>query len=425
MRRRPLNSRLTGLVLLTLAVGLVGGFLLGQQVSLMVTPQVEVPRDTRAEFELMAEAWRTIEREYVDQEAVVPRRMAHGGIEGMVETLGDPGHTRFLTPDMAERHLDQLRGRFEGIGAYVEMRDGQVVIVAPMDSSPAQEAGLKAEEIILGVNGEDVTDLPLEEVVDRVLGPAGTEVTLTVLNPVTEEEREVTLERAEIHLELVAWQRVPETELAYVRISAFSAGATEQLGHALGEIEEEGIVGLVLDLRDNPGGILGEAVGVTSRFVESGNVVLRRDAASEVGEEAVREDIQAVDLPMVALINGGTASAAEIVTGALQDYERAATVGSTTFGAGTVLNRFPLADGAVVLLAVEEWLTPEGRVIWQRGLAPDVEVDLAPDAEPLVRLRWEDLTEAELRDSGDEQLLRALELLHSSISDGQSQLRLP
>lgn len=425
MRRRPLNSRLTGLVLLTVAVGLVGGFLLGQQVSLRGAPRVEVPRHTRADFELIAEAWGTIEREYVDQEAVVPRRMAYGGIDGMVETLGDAGHTRFLPPTMAERHLDQLRGRFEGIGAYVEMRDGQVVIVAPMDSSPAQEAGLKAGEIILEVYGEDVTDLSLEEVVDRVLGPAGTEVTLVVLNPVTQEEREVTLERAEIHLQLVAWQRVPGTDVAYVRISSFSAGATDQLGHALGEVQDEGIVGLVLDLRDNPGGILGEAVGVTSQFVESGSVVLRRDAESEVREEPVREDIEGVDLPMVALINGGTASAAEIVTGALQDHGRAATVGTTTFGAGTVLNRFTLADGAVVLLAVEEWLTPDERVIWQRGLSPDVEVDLAPDAEPLVRLRWEDLTPAELRDSGDEQLLRALELLHSSINDGESQLRLP
>jgi carboxyl-terminal processing protease len=360
---------------------------------------------------LIAEGWRTIEGRYVNQEGVEARPMAYGALRGMVQTLGDAGHTRFLTPEMVERHDNQIQGAFEGIGAYVEMEEGRPVIVAPIDDSPAQRAGLKPGDVILEVNGEDVTGLGLEEVVNRVLGPAGTEVTLTIMDPASGETREVTLERAEVELDLVTWQRIPGRPLAYVRISAFSEGAAEELETALREIEEEELEGLLLDLRNNPGGLLSEAIGVTSHFVETGNVLRRRDADGSVEVETVRSGLDATELTMVALINGGTSSAAEIVTGALQDHERAITVGLTTFGAGTVLNEFTLSDGSVLLLAVEEWLTPDGRVIWQEGLPPEVRVSLPEGAEPMVRPGQEGITEEALRATEDEQLLRGLELL--------------
>jgi len=414
LRRRLFVFGAAGLALVALVVGLAGGALLSRRLSAGAST-VTVPPQAEPQFELMAEAWRTIEREYVNQAGVAPRRMAYSAIRGMVRTLGDVGHTRFLTPDMAERHQAQLQGAFEGIGAYVEMEEGRVVIVAPIDDSPAQRAGLQAGDVILAVNGEDVTGLSLDEVVSRVSGPAGTEVTLTIMDPDTEQTQQVTLERAEVDLDLVTWQRLPGTTVAYLRISAFSDGATEELRENLAEIQgQEAITGLILDLRNNPGGLLDEAVGVASQFVESGDVLLRRDADGETTAEPVRADVQAVDIPIVALTNGGTASAAEIVTGALQDHERAKVVGTTTFGAGTVLNQFTLSDGSVLLLAVEEWLTPDGRVIWQKGLDPDVQVPLPPEAEPLMRLQLRDTTAAELRDSDDEQLLRALELLEGT-----------
>lgn len=400
-----------GVALMALLLGAAGGVLLERWVLSANASSVEVPEGARAQFRLIAEAWRIVEREYVNQEGVDPQRMGYSAISGMVQTLGDAGHTRFLTPEMAQRHQNQLQGEFEGIGAYVEMEDGRVVIVAPIDDSPAQRAGLASGDVILEVNGEDVTQLSLEQVVSRVLGPAGTEVTLTILDPETGGLREVTLERAEIDLDLVTWQRLPGTSVAYVRISAFSDGAIEDLKDTLAEIQQEGVRRLLLDLRNNPGGLLNEAVGVTSQFVESGDVLLRRDAEGETTAEPVNRNVDAVDIPMVVLANGGTASAAEIVTGALQDNERATVVGTTTFGAGTVLNEFRLSDGSVLLLAVEEWLTPSGRVIWQKGLDPDVEVALPPDAEPLARPGEQDLTMEQLQNSGDEQLLRALEVL--------------
>jgi carboxyl-terminal processing protease len=200
---------MAALVVIALVLGAAGGVLLDRQVLSERSSAVEVPEGASSEFELMAEVWRTIEREYVDQEGVRPREMAYSAIDGIVQTLGDAGHTRFLTPEMAERHQNQIQGEFEGIGAYVEMRDGQVVIVAPIDDSPAQQAGLEPGDVISAVNGEDVTGLSLTEVVSQVLGPAGTEVTLTILDPDTGETRDVTLERAEIDLDLVTWQRLP------------------------------------------------------------------------------------------------------------------------------------------------------------------------------------------------------------------------
>ena len=337
--------------------------------------------------------------------------MAYGALSGIVRTLGDAGHTRFLTPEMVERHQNQLEGEFEGIGAYVEMEDGRSVIVAPIDDSPAQRMGLKPGDVILEVNGEDVTGLRLDEVVNRVLGPAGTEVTLMILDPDTGETREVALERAEVELDLVTWQRIPESSLAYVRVSAFSEGVTDELEQTLAEIDAEEIEGLLLDLRNNPGGLLSEAVGVTSHFVEDGEVLRRRGAGGSLEVETVRRGVDATELATVALINGGTSSGAEIVTGALQDHERATMVGTTTFGAGTVLNEFTLSDGSVLLLAVEEWLTPDGRVIWQEGLPPDVMIGLPEEAEPLVRTGQEEITAEALRQTEDVQFLGGLELL--------------
>jgi carboxyl-terminal processing protease len=397
--------------LMAVIIGLASGILLDRQVLLRTNPPLGIPAEAREEFALMAEAWGHIERRYVNQDGVEPRSMAHSSIRGMVQTLDDFGHTRFLTPEMAQRHANQIQGQFEGIGAYVEAEDGRVIIVAPIDNSPAQRAGLEVGDVVVGVNGEDATQLSPGEVVNRILGPAGTEVTLTILDPDTGNTREVTLERAELDIDLVTWARLPGTDVAHVRVSSFSDGATEELRQTLDEIQAQEVGGAILDLRSNPGGLLREAIGAASQFIESGDVLIRRDAQGATETVPVKEDVDAVDMPLVVLINSGTASAAEIVTGALQDYDRATIVGTTTAGAGTVLNAFPLNDGSMLLLAVEEWLTPDGRQIWQKGLAPDETVSLPADTTPLLRSSQRDLTEEALQKSGDTQLLRALEIL--------------
>lgn len=409
-----IETAAAGLISLALIVGLAGGVFLDRRVLSRVLAPPGVPDDAASEFHLMGQAWRTIRRAYVDQEAVTSRRLAYGAIDGMVRSLGDTGHSRFLSPEMARQHQNFVAGEFEGIGAYVEMRDGRVVIVAPIDRSPAQRAGLQAGDVILEVDGEDVTGLPLDEVVSRITGPAGTRVSLTIEDAQTGDARQVSLERAEIQLDLVTWERLPGTSVAHVRISSFGDGAARDLEGTLSEIREQDVDGLILDLRNNPGGLLNEAVQASSLFLEGGDVLLRKDARGEITPVAVKGEPLAPEVPMVVLVNGGTASAAEITTGALQDAGRATVVGETTVGTGTVLNRFPLSDGSLLLLAVEEWRTPDGRVIWHQGLAPDVRVTLAPDADPLLPEQERDMTEGALRDSGDAQLLKGLELLEGA-----------
>jgi carboxyl-terminal processing protease len=406
-------------VLLFLGVGLAGGIVLDRQVLAEYVPPDNVPTDATASFQLMAEAWNIIHQSYVDRPAVQGQALTYGAIDGMVGALGDTGHSRFLSPEMVQAQHDFTTGQFEGIGAYVEMKDGHVVIVAPMDGSPAQQAGLQPGDVILKVDGENVAGLPIDQVVGRILGPAGTSVTLTILTPDTGQTRDVTLVRAHIELQNVFWQQLPGTQIAHVRIVAFSQGVTEDLKKALGEIEQQGLTGIILDLRSNPGGLLSEAVGTASQFLEGGNVLLEKDAQGEITPVPVLEGGLAPDLPLVVLIDPGTASAAEIVSGALQDAGRARLVGETTFGTGTVLNQFTLSDGSALLLATEEWLTPEGRLIWHQGIAPDVQASLPQGTSPLLPEAESGMTLEQVQNSGDAQLLRALELLNQSV-DRQS-----
>jgi carboxyl-terminal processing protease len=375
------------------------------------TPSATIPANARPDFRLMAEAWNTIERVYVDRAAVKPEQMTYGAISGMVDSLGDTAHSRFLTPEMVKQERDMTRGELEGIGAELQVKNSQVVIVTPLDDSPAEKAGLKPGDIILKVNGEDVGGLPLEQVVPRILGPPGTSVRLTILNPKSGRTSEVTIIRARVIIRSVTWHRLPGTTVAHLRIATFSKGVTADLRKALKEIEQDRASGLILDLRNNPGGLFNEAVSTASQFLATGNVVLEKNALGKITPVPVEHGGLALTLPLVALINGGTASAAEIVAGALQDGHRAILVGEKTFGTGTVLQEFPLTDGSALLLATEEWLTPSGQVIWHRGITANVEVSLPPDVTPLIPKREKEMTAQGLQASGDAQLLKALDLL--------------
>jgi carboxyl-terminal processing protease len=417
MNRLSRTLGILSIVLAILVFGLVGGVLLDRAVLSIIAPPSGIPTDATAEFQLMGEAWSVIHRVYVDRAALKPETLTYGAIDGIVDALGDTGHSRFLTPQMVRQQHDFTVGEFEGIGAYIEMKDGHVVIAAPMDNSPAQRAGLRPGDVILKVDGENIANRRLDEVVGHILGPVGTQVTLTILDPRTGNTRDVTLERAKITIDNVTWQRLPGTTIAHVRIVAFSKGATQDLVETLAEIQRQELTGVILDLRSDPGGLLGEAVETASQFLEGGNVLLEKDVQGQITSVPVQSGGRAVDVPMVVLVDQGTASAAEIVTGALQDAGRATVVGETTFGTGTVLQEFPLSDGSVLLLAVQEWLTPNGRVIWHQGLEPDVAVPLPSDAEPLVPRTERDPTAEQLRDSSDPQLLRALDLLAGASGD--------
>lgn len=403
-RRRVYSSG----TLMILTLGLVGGMALDRLVGTgFLSPHAW------SSLRLISEAWNLIQRFYVDRAAAQPRRMTYGAISGMVDALGDTGHSRFLSPLMV-KEMDRLeRNKFQGIGAEIQLKAGHIVIAAPLDGSPAQRAGLRPGDIILQVNGHEVTGLPLDQVVGEISGPAGTSVTLTILAPASGHTSQVTLTRATIKMQNVTWHMLPGTTIAHLRIAAFDQGVGQELRKALIDIEKGSATGLILDLRNNPGGLLDEAIDSASQFLKRGNVLLVKNARGQEKPVPVKAGGEATDTPLVALVNGGTASGAEIVAGALQDAQRASLVGEATFGTGTVLSEFKLSDGSALLLAIEEWLTPAGHVIWHKGIRPNVVIPLPAGVMPVFPETERTMNLGQLRHSGDAQLLGALELLRT------------
>ena len=264
------------------------------------TPPATIPPDADPNFKLIAEAWNTIQRIYVDRKAIKPTSMTYGAIGGMVDSLGDTGHSRFLSPQMLKQERSLTRGEFEGIGAEVRMRNGQLVVVAPIDGSPAMRAGLKSGDIILKVDGKEVTGLPLNQAVDLILGPAGTSVKLSILDERSGRTRDVSLVRARVTFQSVSWHRLPGTSVAHLRLATFNRGVTNDLRKALLAIQEEGLNGLIFDLRNNPGGLYEEAVSTASQFLDTGNVLLEKNALGKVTPIPVRTGGVATKMPLVA-----------------------------------------------------------------------------------------------------------------------------
>lgn len=369
------------------------------------------------EFQVFWEAWDLVVDNFVDRDKVDFTRMTYGAIRGMLATLDDENHTAFFTPEEARNEESALEGSYQGIGAYVGMEDGVFKILTPFRGSPAEAAGILAGDVVLKVDGEEVTGLEEGEIISRIRGPAGTNVVLTVLHPDSKVPVDVTVERGEIKVDSVLWGRIPGTALAYIQITQFAADTTDELVNALREIEaasSEGspIEGIMLDLRNNPGGYLHEALSVGSQFLAPGQVILHeRDGDGAVKTYESEGDGLARDLPIVALINGGTASAGEILAGALQENGRARLVGETTLGTGTVLRPYTLSDGSVLRLGVTNWLTPEEHLIKGQGIQPDVTIEQEAAVPMLDSLALEELDAKTLLQQEDKQFKSALILL--------------
>ncbi len=391
---------------LIFAVALVatalGAFYLGRSQS-----PASLGDQDRESLALYAEALDIVRDDYVDQEAIDPTKQTYGAIEGMLDTLGDEGHTRFLTPEEREQNQEGLSGTYVGIGVQLETRDDEVVVATPIEDSPAERAGIRSGDVIVAVNGESVRGVEISEIVERVKGPEGSTVRVTVLRG--EEERQYNLKRAEIRSPVVSWAMIGETDVAHVSLSSFSDDSAKELREAFEEARSAGARRFVLDLRNNPGGRLDQAVEIAGFFLEPGSVAYVRKEASEGREEVeVEGEPGLTEAPLVVLVNEGSASSSEILAGALRDNDRATVVGETTFGTGTVLSEFVLRDGSSILLGVAEWLTPDGDFIRESGIAPDVEVELQEGTEPLAPDEVRDLSREEILER-DAQLRRAFE----------------
>lgn len=368
-----------------------------------------------AQFGLFWEAWDIVDQFFVDQDKIDPQKMTYGAIQGMLDSLGDVGHTVFFSPEEAKAQEEAMEGSFEGIGAYVDSRDGLIVIVAPIHGSPAEAAGILAGDIVVAVDGQDVTGMDQSEVVSLIRGPAGTSVTVSVIHPEQEEPVDIEIVRSEIKIDSVLWAPVPGTDYVYLQLTQFAADTGAELDAALKEINNLDPAGIILDLRNNPGGYLQEALKVGNEFLPRSAVILhQRDAKQEITTFRSRGRGDAEDIPMVVLINPGSASAAEIIAGALQENDRARLVGENTLGTGTVLQPFTLSDGSVIRLGVTNWLTPDHHLIKGEGVHPDVVVEQGPSVEMIDAVILGDMTPEELAASEDRQFAEALELLRTA-----------
>jgi carboxyl-terminal processing protease len=363
--------------------------------------------EDRESLDLFAQALDIVRDDYVDQGAVDPEKQTYAAIEGMLDSLGDEGHTRFLTPEEREQNHEGLSGTYVGIGVQLEDKEDEVLVAAPIEGSPAEEVGIESGDVVVAVDGESVRGADISEVVQKVKGPEGSQVRLTVLRD--GEERVFYLERAEIEVPVTSWARIPDTDVALVRLASFTNDSAREVRDAFEEAQAAGARRFILDLRDNPGGRLDQAVEIAGDFLKAGSVVyIRQEASGEREKIEVEDGGERIEAPLVVLVNEGSASSSEILAGALRDNERAKVIGETTFGTGTVLSEFTLKDGSAILLGVAEWLTPDGDFIRETGIVPDVKVTLDEDAEPLAPSEVRDLSREEVL-KRDAQLGRALD----------------
>jgi carboxyl-terminal processing protease len=370
------------------------------------------PADASPQFQLIRDAWDLLHQDYVGRASLNDTALAYAADSALADAVDDPGHTRFETPTEVAQEQAALNGHYVGIGVILSSDSAAGAVVASvLPNSPAARRGIAAGDVITAVAGKSTAHLSLSAISALVLGPSGTQVAITIQPPDHATARQIVLTRQEISLPSVEWAQIPGSKLALVRIDQFSAGATATLVKALSAAHAAGLSGIVLDLRDNPGGLADEAVGVASQFLASGPVYQQRDASGKVSLINVRPGGVATTTPLVVLVNAGTASAAEIVAGALQDAGRAKVVGETTFGTGTVLSQFTLPDGSALLIGTIEWLTRNGHQIWHHGITPNVRVALAAGVEPLLPSNLRTMSANQLMQTSDRQLLDAMRLL--------------
>ncbi len=337
------------------------------------------PAELQSLFTPFWEAWDIVHQQFVNQ-PVDDTKLMEGAINGMMQSLGDT-HSTYMSPQEYRDATTQLQGSYAGIGAYVDTNGALLTITKPMPDSPAEKAGLQAGDQVIAVDGEDVTSLLPEAVRQKVLGPAGSKVTLTVQREGETDPIDFEITRATIVVPSVI-SKMLEGDIAYIQITTFGDNTASDLHEQLGDLLKNNPKGLILDLRDNGGGYLDTAISVASEFISSGVIVTEQMGdGSKTDYDAISGGLATDNsLPMIVLVNEYSASASEIVAGAVQDVGRAKLVGVTTYGKGSVQNWNPLSnDQGAVRVTIAKWLTPSGRGIDTTGLIPDVEVTMTND----------------------------------------------
>ncbi|MEM7113385.1 MAG: S41 family peptidase [Chloroflexota bacterium] len=364
------------LIILFAIVGFNGGYVLAQSpfapVTLFGAPTT-TPAAAQETFEPFWETWDLVHRRFFDQEVVDDQLLMEGAIEGMLAVLEDQ-NTRYLPPQDEAAAREQMSGEFQGIGAEIVLEeDGAIVVVSPIDGSPAEAAGLQPGDILRKSDGVELTGMDASEAAQLVRGPAGTAVLLTIERD--GETFDVEIIRDVIKLASVRGEII-EDNLAYIRLSRFAESTTEELEATLQELVAQNPAGIILDVRRNPGGLLQTSVDVADQFLPAGTVVVERfgdgrERVFEATDEGLAEDI-----PLVVLIDEGSASASEVLAGAVRDYDRGVLIGQTSFGKGTAQTWHPLSNGGGVRITIARWLTPTDEWVHETGITPDFFIPL-------------------------------------------------
>ena len=327
-------------------------------------------RSTEVNFDQFWEVWKKVKDRYVGQ-PVNDVDLFYGAISGMVGGLNDQ-HSVYFPPKEAEEFSKDLAGEFEGIGAEIGIKENQLMIIAPLPSSPAEKAGLKSGDKILAIDKENTAGIKLEKAVSKIRGPGGSKVTLTVTHNGFETVSDVEIVRDTINIPTITWKIADKTNIAYMRISYFNQDTWTDFDKAVREMLAKNPDGLVLDLRSNPGGFLETSIDVASEWVKQGIIVKERTGDGKEQVHKSRGAHRLANIKTVILVDGGTASGSEIVAGALQDYGLATVVGEKTFGKGSVQDFEVLSDGSALKITIAKWFTPKDRGIDKEGIQPDV-----------------------------------------------------
>lgn len=345
--------------------------------------------------------WQTWDKIVSDFDGKVDyQTMINGAVNGMVNSLGDP-YTVFMNAEQSKSFDAELEGSITGIGAEVGIKQNRVIIVAPIEGSPAARSGIKAQDIVLTIDGQDTTGMDLTAAVSKIRGDAGTKVKLQVQRGDAKIDYEITREK--VDTKSVKWEVKPGS-IGYIEITRFDSNTTDLTRQAISELKSQNVKAVILDVRNNPGGYLDSAVSVSSEFLKSGIIVTEKPTAREGKEKKYtasgKGKLTDKNVPMVVLVNGGSASASEIVAGALQDNGRAILIGEKTFGKGSVQAIESLTGGASLRITIAHWFTPNGKNISKEGIAPNEEIKLS---------------EEDYKAGKDPQLDRAIEYLKSKI----------
>lgn len=328
-------------------------------------------------FQPFYQAWNIIHDQYLEQ-PVDDTALMQGAIRGMIDSLGDP-YTAYMDPDEYREQNTPLQGEYTGIGAWVDTSGDVLIFVSPMPDSPAEAAGIKSGDVVVKIDGEDMTGIEPDLVLKKILGQAGTTVKITIQREGESEYLEFEIERAVISIPTVE-QELLDNQVGYIHLYSFSTNSAEEFDTALESLLDQGATSMIVDLRSNSGGFVDTTVDITSAFLPSGTVLIEEWGDGTRNEYLASEEPIATDIPLVVLVDGGSASASEIMAGALQDQGRATLIGTTTFGKGLIQNWIPLInDSGAVRVTIARWLTPKEQQIQGNGLTPDIVVEFTEE----------------------------------------------